>query len=307
MANNETEATGSRWAVLLLLAGALLVAGIVAWRTLSDAAPEVAEVEQDGPLTIDELRARAEGDPDNALAWQELGFAYFQRGDFADAATSYGSATEADPEQAVLWSALGEATVMASERDPMPAAALAAFRKAADLDPTDPRARYFLSVKKDLDGDHEGAITDWLALLSDTPAGAPWESDLTRTIEQVGQINDIATEERIAAALAGRSPIANGPQLSGGAAIPGPSQQQIAAAGAMSPGEQRNMAVGMVERLEARLASDPSNVDGWVMLMRSRMTLEEPDKASQALRDAIAANPADAARLRQEAEALGVR
>jgi len=293
--------------VALLLVAALLVAGLVAWRTLSDAAPDAAGAEQAGPLSIDELRERAEGDPGNALAWQELGFAYFQRGDFSDAAQAYGKATEADPDQAVLWSALGEATVMASESDPMPATALAAFRKAAELDPTDPRARYFLAVKRDLDGDHAGAIADWLALLGDTPAGAPWENDLTRTIEQVGKINDIATEDRIAAALEARSPLAGGPQLTGGSMIPGPSQAEVAAAGAMSPSEQRNMAVGMVERLEARLASDPANIDGWVMLMRSRMTLEQPQQASKALADAIAANPADAARLRQEAEALGVR
>jgi len=268
---------------------------------------DASTVEQNGPLTIEQLRARAEADPDKALGWQELGFALFERGEFADAADAYARATQADPKQAVLWSALGEATVMASERDPMPLRALAAFRKAFELDPTDARARYFLAVKRDLDGDHEGAIAEWLALLSDTPAGAPWESDLKRTIEQVGQINRIDTADKVAAALAARSPMAAGPMLTGGAAIPGPSQQQLAEAGSMDPDQQRDMAEGMVERLETRLKSDPTNVDGWVMLMRSRMTLGQPDRARKALSDAIAANPSAALRLRQEAEALGVR
>src|SRR3546814_8782855 len=52
------------------------------------------------------------------------------------------------------------------------------------------------------------------------------------------------------------------------------------------------MAEGMVERLENRLKDDSSNLDGWVMLMRSRTTLQQPDKAAKALSDAIAANPA---------------
>jgi cytochrome c-type biogenesis protein CcmH len=43
------------------------------------------------------------------------------------------------------------------------------------------------------------------------------------------------------------------------------------------------------------------------MLIRSRATLGQPDKAAQALRDAVAANPGQAARLRQEAGVLGVK
>ena len=306
MADGTELNARSRRGVILLLVAALLVAAVVAWRTMDMPGDDIV-AEPEGPLTIEQLRAQAEAEPDEAPGWQELGFALFERGDFADAAEAYSRATQADPDQAVLWSALGEAMVMASERDPMPAAALAAFRKAYELDPTDARTRYFLAVKRDLDGDHEGAIVEWLALLSDTPAGAPWESDLKRTIEQVGKINDIETSDRVAAALAARSPMAAGPALTGGAAIPGPSQEQLAAAGAISPEGQREMAEGMVERLEARLASDPKNVDGWVMLMRSRMTLGQPDSASKALSNAIAANPGAAQRLRQEAEALGVR
>ncbi len=298
---------GSRLGVVLLLLAALLVAGVVAWRTLEMPEDAAAVAAPEGPLTIEQLRARAEAEPEDALGWQELGYALFERGEFADAAEAYDRATKADPDQAVLWSALGEALVMASEHDPMPPQALVAFRKAYEIDPTDARARYFLAVKRDLDGDHQGAIAEWLALLSDTPAGAPWESDLKRTIEQVGKINKIETSDRVAAALASRSPMAAGPMLTGGAGIPGPSQEQLAAAGSMDPGQQRDMAEGMVERLEGRLRGDPANVDGWVMLMRSRMTLGQPGKAKQALSDAIAANPSAAQRLRQEAEALSVR
>jgi cytochrome c-type biogenesis protein CcmH len=304
---SETVA-GSRRGAYLLLAAALLVAGILAWRTLSDAGgnplPAVSEV---APPTIEELQARTQADPGDAEAWQELGYAYFAQERFGDAVTAYEGAVQADPESAILWSALGEARIYASARDPMPAAAIEAFEKASSIDPADERARYFLAVRKDLNGDHDGAISDWLALLEDTPPGAAWESNLVRTIEQVGKINEIPTEDRIATVMAGRSPMAAGPAIGAAGNLPGPSQAQIAAAGSISPSEQREMALGMVERLEQRLGDDPANIDGWVMLMRSRMTLGEPDKARKALTDAIAANPSETARLRQEGEALGVR
>src|SRR3546814_10904696 len=78
----------------------------------------------------------------------------------------------------------------------MPAAASEAFDKAIALDAKDPRARYFLAVRKDIGGDHRGAIDDWFALLADTPRGAPWEADLRRTIEQVGAIHKIEVAGR---------------------------------------------------------------------------------------------------------------
>ena len=60
------------------------------------------------------------------------------------------------------------------------------------------------------------------------------------------------------------------------------------------------------EFAEKLLAADPSNVAGWVMLMRSRMTLNQPAKAAKALKDAIAANPGSAQRLKAEAAVLNV-
>jgi cytochrome c-type biogenesis protein CcmH len=259
-------------------------------------------VDPNAPLSLEQLEARAKANPLDSRAWQELALEYMGRERYEDAAKAWRQAIEGDRDNAALWSALGEARVYQTQSPEMPGPAVAAFEKALALDPTDPRARYFLAVRKDLQGDHAGAIEDWLALLADTPPGAPWEANLRQTIEQVGKINGIATEARIAEATKARPE----PALTAGKAIPGPSQQQIAAASAIPPGEQRDMAESMVARLEGRLAADPKNVEGWVMLMRSRMTLGQSDKAAKALEDAVAANPGSAERLRQEAAALGV-
>ncbi|QIQ88029.1 MAG: tetratricopeptide repeat protein [Erythrobacter sp.] len=276
----------------------------------SESAPEIAAGDGQAP-TLDELRAAAEANPDDPGAWETLAFALFSREDYAGAAEAYTRATELDPDAAVLFSALGETLLYAADAsavdaDPMPEEALAAFRRAVELDPTDPRARYFLAVKKDLDGDPEGAIADWLALLSDTPPGAPWESNVVRTIQQVGRINEIDTEQRIAAAMDGRMPAMPGgppPRV----ATRGPSQADIAAAQDMSAEDRSAMIAGMVDQLEARLESEPGDLDGWVMLMRSRANLGEMDRAKAALERAIAANPAEEAELRRQAGMLGIR
>jgi cytochrome c-type biogenesis protein CcmH len=193
---------------------------------------------------------------------------------------------------------------MASKADPMPPTALDAFRRAHELDNKDPRSRYFLAVARDLKGEHQGAIDDWLALLKDTPPGAPWEQDLRRTIEQVGKINNIDVTAKLAAvsALSAHAPMAGGAL----GAIPGPNSEQIQQAAALTPTQQNDMAHSMVESLEAKLKTNPGNIDGWLMLVRSRVTLQEPAKARAALQAAIAANPGARERLQGEAAALGV-
>jgi len=115
----------------------------------------------------------------------------------------------------------------------------------------------------------------------------------------VGKINHIAVEGRIAAV--------HQPQPQAGQGLPGPSPQELQAAAAIPPSQQHLMAEAMVAKLDARLQSEPHDIAGWVMLMRSRTTLGESDKASAALKAAIAANPGEAEALRQQARMLGVK
>lgn len=300
----ETTDGVSRAGLAVLLGAVLIAGGAIGYNVLSTSKASGPEIAQPaGPPTIDSLKAAAEADPLNSGAWQELGFAYYETEQYDEAAKAYRQAIEGDRDNAVLWSSMGEARLLASDAVQMPGDAVSAFEKALELDPTDARARYFMAVRKDLADDHEGAIDDWLALLKDTPAGAPWEGNLIQTIEQVGKVHNISVEAKLAAVAKDRP---KAPEITAGNAIPGPSKEQIAAASAIAPGEQRDMAVGMVESLEGKLKANPKNPDGWVMLMRSRMTLGEPDKASKALKDSVAANPDQADRLRKEAAALGI-
>ena len=289
-------------AAFVLLAAAI---GYAIWRDSAPSATGSASESVAAPSDqIADLEARARREPDSADAWTALGAAKFDLGDFAGAIAAYEKAVARSSESAGLWSALGEARVMASESEPMPAAASQAFDKAIALDAKDPRARYFLAVRKDIGGDHRGAIEDWFALLADTPQGAPWEADLRRTIEQVGQIHKIEVADRLAATrpralTADEMPVA-------ARAIPGPSRADMEAASQLPKGQQDAMIEGMVSGLEAKLRANPADVDRWIMLMRSRMTLGETAKAAQALKDGIAANPGAAGRLKAQAQLLGV-
>ncbi|HEX7853010.1 MAG TPA: tetratricopeptide repeat protein [Sphingobium sp.] len=311
--------------LLLMAAAAIAIIAVVyavtrgASTPPAPAAPPMDTAASTDPeAVIHGLQDQVGANPNDSAAWARLGQAYFLTERYADAERAYRRAASLTPDKAAIWSAYGEAAVMASPRDPMPQVALDAFRKANQLDPKDPRSRYFLGVARDLSGDHKGAVDDWLTLLADTPQGAPWEADLRRTIEQVGKINRIEVESRIAAvkplppqAPAGSPhPGMGGPAMTGDpiatGAIPGPSREQMQAASSLPKGAQDQMVAGMVNGLEAKLKANPGNVDGWIMLMRSRMTLGETAKATAARDAAIAANPGAAARIRGAASTLGL-
>lgn len=294
--------------ILLILAALIAVAavGTAIWKNRSSPAPEAptaaapAVPQADIDSMISRLEARLKDNPNDAEGWRMLGWSFFETGRFAEAATAYRRATSLDPNNADYWSSLGEALVLAGSGD-VPADAAKAFDTAIALDPKDPRARYFLAVRKDITGDHQGSLDAWLALLADTPSGAPWEADLRRTIEQVAAREKIDIKPRLAAIR----PAAPAPSVAT-AAIPGPSREQMAAASQLPPGQQEAMVKSMVEGLASKLAANPKNPDGWIMLMRSRMTLGETVKAGEALRSGIAANPAARAQLTAAAKELGV-
>lgn len=233
-----------------------------------------------------------------AKDWRVVGWAYAQAGNAGEAAAAYRKAAAIEPGNAENWSSLGEALQVPSAT-PVPEAA-EAFRKAIEIDPRDPRARYFLAVQKDLAGDHKGAVDLWIAFLKDTPPGAPWEADLRRTIEQSAAKNRID--------LAGRMPAA-GSTGTATAGIPGPTPEQLASASSLPPAEQAAMVEQMVARLEGRLKANPKDEEGWIRLMRSRMALGDSKAAQVALRSGLAAFGGDAAtsgRLKSAAAELGV-
>lgn len=219
------------------------------------------------------LEARLKASPKDPEGWRMLAWSYFNLNRFGDAAKAYARATELAPNDAGLWSALGESLVYA-HRKGVDADAAHAFSRAIEIDPKDARARYFLSVRKDMAGDHKGAIDDWIAVLRDAPADAPYAESVRQLVQQV------AAREKID--VSGRLPAAPLPPTPATDAIPGPTSTQMQDAARMSPSEQNAMARAMVDRLAARLAGDPKDETGWIRLIRARMVLGDTKAAGEA-------------------------
>ena len=255
---------------------------------------------------ISKLESKLKTNPNDAEGWRMLGWSFFETGRFAEAATAYKKATQLAPDNAEYWSSLGEALVLASDGQSIPKDASEAFGKALAIDPKDPRSRYFKGVEQDMTGKHGQAIDTWFALLKDTPAGAPWQADVRKTIEQVAEKEKIDVKARLAAlkpAAAPAGPAGPAAALNG---IPGPSREQMAAASQLPSGQQEAMVRGMVDGLAAKLAANPKQPDRWMMLIRSRMMLGQGREAAQALQQAIAANPESRGQLVEAAKTLGV-
>jgi cytochrome c-type biogenesis protein CcmH len=77
----------------------------------------------------------------------------------------------------------------------------------------------------------------------------------------------------------------------------------------MSAEDRQAMVTNMVEGLANRLETSPRDPDGWIMLMRSRMAMNDAEKARAALEKAksvFADEPETQQRIVQAAQAMGI-
>ena len=275
-------------ATLALIAAAILAAGALGYRfwpssgesggedphaNVAAAAPG-ASVE----AMVASLRERLRQDPDNHQGWFMLGMAYRDSGRFTEAEQAFRRAMELAPQNADYTAYVGESLLLIGGETPPPEAERL-FRRVLELEPGNPQARYYLATLKDLGGDHRGAVDDLVALLRDAPAGAPWQAQVREAVTAIAQENGLDLAE------------------------------QMEAAKAIPPGQQDAMVEAMVERLATRLRQNPRDAEGWIRLMRSRMVLNDPNAAREALRSGLAAFGDDEGtrqRLRTAAAQLGV-
>lgn len=253
------------------------------------------EASADVETMVRRLEERMRATPDDPEGWRMLGWSYYQIGRYADSAKAYARAVELAPNGPGYQSAYGEALVQAAGGTVTPQAK-AAFESARTLDAADARARYFLALFKDQRGDPEGALDDWIKLLSGAPADAPWAVELRRIIAETAREAGIDVSSRLPPAAVPEAPR-------------GPTAADIAAAQQMKPSDQQVMIRGMVDGLAERLKASPRDAGGWARLMRARMVLGERDAAVSAYRDAMkifADSPADQRTLTQMAQELGI-
>ncbi|MGE0773903.1 MAG: tetratricopeptide repeat protein [Sphingomonadaceae bacterium] len=285
------------WTRLVLIVAALIASvavGSAIMKSQSDK-EEVSTTGQSSPdmaNIIAQLEERLKQDPESVEGWRLLGLSYAGTGRYADAARAYERVTALDPEEAEHWSSLGEARALADQRG-LSSQALAAFQRVIEIDPKDPRARFFLGMAKVDKGDPGGAIEDWIALLKDNPPDAPWAASVRQKIEEVAAAHAIDVADQLAALPAAA----------------GPTQAQVEAAAKLTPEQQDAMVRQMVVSLAARLRANPKDPQGWLRLMRAQIVLGDTRAAARALRDAKAAYDDDTSQQKaftNAARALGI-
>lgn len=224
--------------------------------------------------------------PNDGTGYEVLAPIYLRLGRLDDAARAYAQVIRVLGPTALRYSALGEVLVMEANGI-VTADALKAFQDAVKLDPTEPRATYFLGVAAEQDGRDAEAAAIWSAMLARAPQDAPYLPLLKQALERV----------RGATGAEGAAP------------APGPTAADVANAAGMSADDRSAMIRGMVQRLEDRLAAAPDDLDGWLRLARAFTVLGEADKARGALgaaRTAFSGNAEALARIDAAEKDLGL-
>lgn len=207
---------------------------------------------------IGQVEQHLASNPNDGAGWQVIAPVYMRLGRFDDAVAAFRKSLALNGETAERDSSLGEALVGAADGI-VTDEAKQTFQRALARDPREPKARYFLGLADQQDGNREAAIVKWRALLQDAPPEAPWIGFVRESLAKIsGQ------------------PVAAG----------GPTGEDIAAAKNMAPAQREAMIRGMVARLADQLHADGSDVDGWLKLVRAYAVLGDQGKAKSAAADA---------------------
>lgn len=292
---------------LLIGAGTLAAAAIavIAWRssTGSDnnaastpiASASAASALDDVDTMINRLADRLAKNPNDGEGFRMLGWSYVMTSRPDRAIEPYKRALALLPQSALVHSGYGEALTGMAKGTVSPEAK-AEFDRAVALDPKEPRSLYFLALWQAQHGEERQALEKWIALANSGPADSNWQPDLRRQIATTSAKLGIDVSSRLKGEAA---------PVSGPAANPAAAQ----AISAMPPAQQQASINQMVDGLAAKLKTDPTNVERWAMLLRSRMVLKQSDQAGSDLaiaRKALANDAAGRQRLDALAKELGI-
>jgi cytochrome c-type biogenesis protein CcmH len=229
---------------------------------------------------VAQVEAHLAKNPEDGRGWEVVAPVYMRFGRFEDAVKARRNAIRLSGASADREANLGE-SLMAAANGVVTDEAKAAFERALAFDAKLPKARFFLGVAAHQDGQGAKAVSIWRDMLSEAPPDSPWAGMVRETLARVE----------------GGTPPAE--QSAASTPAPGPSADDIAAAGKMAPEDRSAMVSGMVERLAERLQRDGSDIDGWLRLVRAYTVMGDRGKAMSAAADARKAIGHDADKLRR--------
>jgi cytochrome c-type biogenesis protein CcmH len=232
---------------------------------------------RDPGQSMDGMIAQVEGhlarNPNDGRGWEVIAPVYLRLGRVEDAIKARRKALALNGETSERQAGLGEALVAASDGKVTPEAKKS-FARAVELDGGNIKARYFMGVAAEQDGQPSAAVEIWRAMLAGAPADAPWAEFIRQEVTRVS-------------GTPGPGPAS------------GPSAEDVAAASKLAPDQQIAMIQTMVTRLADRLHQDGSDIDGWLRLVRAYMVMGDRDKALAAVGDARRALAGESEKLRK--------
>lgn len=243
---------------------------------------------------ITKLQARMQANPRDAEGWRMLGWAQFNKQNYAASAEAYAKAVEIDPANIDYRSAYAESLVQTADGIVTPKAQ-SLITEVLAKDPKNFRARFYDSLAQEQAGDKTGALDRWIALLAASPEGAGWREDVIARIVNLGK----ATGRDVSAIVASASPSTSVITDAQKSAIQAPPE-----------GDQTAMIKGMVAKLADRLKTNPNDADGWIKLIKSYQVLNDPASAKDALNTALLAftnDPANRDKIVAAATNLGLK
>lgn len=202
--------------------------------------------QQDFAVALARIEAHLAANPGDGRGWAVIAPVYLRQGRAEDAARAFANAVRFGEPDAELLAGLGEAQIQAAG-GVVTSAARESLGQALARDPKNARARYFLAIGQEQDGDREGAAAALRGLIADAPADAGW---LGPVRDRLAGLEGEAAKETIAA-------------------LPAPDQQAAIR--------------GMVEGLAARLAQGGGSLPEWTRLIRSQIVLGDRAQARAAL------------------------
>jgi cytochrome c-type biogenesis protein CcmH len=227
---------------------------------IQSAFARLSEPEQDRSIgnLVSQVENHLARNPNDGAGWEVIAPVYLRLGRFSDAVMARKKSIALNGDSPARQSDLGEALVGAANGVVTGEAKLA-FERALAGDAHNFKARYFLGLADEQEGNRIAAAGKWRALLDEAPPDAPWRDFVQ---DSLAHVTDTKADPRA------------------------PDPADLAAAEDMPESERGAMIRGMVQRLSDRLHNEGGDVEGWMRLVRAYAVLGDRDKAKNAAADA---------------------
>ncbi|WP_028757948.1 c-type cytochrome biogenesis protein CcmI [Rhizobium sp. BK212] len=205
---------------------------------------------QDIAILVARTERHLASQPDDGRGWDVIAPIYLRAGRIADARSAYRNALRLLGPDIHRLGGLAEA-LMAEAQGSVDKETLDVLRQIVQLEPENPRARFYIALGSEQTGRTAEALMNFEALARLSPADAPWLPLVNQHIAANGGVPLIAT----------------------------------------GTADRRQTIEAMVTGLDAKLSESPDDLNGWLRLVRSYAVLNDRDRAAGALKRGLAAFP----------------